>query len=111
MTSRTRYSQRWILLLAVAGGCADRATESLRPPAAQRDVVKFWEATATTRWNRRATDLVTQRPPANAQAAVSRILTYLSLAQYRAVLAAEAGKVKSMHPSVAPRWVAHRPSC
>jgi len=100
MTSRTRYSQRWILLLGVAWGCADRPTESLRPPAAQRDVVKFWEATATTRWNQRATDLVTQRPPANAQAAVSRILTYLSLAQYRAVLAAEAGKVKSMHPSV-----------
>ena len=102
MTSRTRYSQRWILLLAVAWGCADRPTESpsLRPAAAQRDVVKFWEATASTRWNQRATVLVTQRPPANPQAAVSRILTYLSLAQYRAVLAAEAGKAKSMHPSV-----------
>ena len=84
----------------MAWGCADRPTESLRPSAPQRDAVKFWEATATTRWNQRATDLVTQRPPANAQAAVSRILTYLSLAQYRAVLAAEAGKVKSMHPSV-----------
>jgi membrane-associated phospholipid phosphatase len=101
MTSRTRYSPRWILLLlAVAWGCTDRPTESLRPPAAQRDVVKFWEATASTRWNQRATVLVTQSPPANAQAAVSRILTYLSLAQYRAVLAAEDGKVKSMHPSV-----------
>jgi membrane-associated phospholipid phosphatase len=69
-------------------------------PAAQRDAVKFWEATASTRWNERATVLVTQRPPANPQAAVSRILTYLSLAQFRAVLAAEAGKVRSMHPSV-----------
>ena len=68
--------------------------------AAQRDVVKFWEATASTRWNERATVLLTQRPPANPQAAASRILTYLSLAQYRAVIAAEAGKVKSMHPSV-----------
>jgi membrane-associated phospholipid phosphatase len=68
--------------------------------APQRDAVKFWEATASTTWNERATVLVTLRPPANAQAATSRILTYLSLAQYRAVLAAEAGKVSLMHPSV-----------
>jgi len=71
-----------------------------RVAAVQLDAVKFWEVNASTRWNERATVLLTQRPPANAQAAASRILTYLSLAQYRAVLAAEAGKVKSMHPSV-----------
>ena len=90
-----------LIAAAAAWGCTpDRPTEALRAPAAQRDVVKFWEATATTKWNARATVFLTQSPPANAQAAVSRILTYLSLAQYRAVLAAEAGKVKSMHPSV-----------
>jgi membrane-associated phospholipid phosphatase len=69
-------------------------------PTVQLDAVKFWEVNASTRWNERATVLLTQRPPANAQAAASRILTYLSLAQYRAVLAAEAGKAGSMHPSV-----------
>lgn len=100
MTPRNRYSHRWMILLTAALACTDRPTEALRTREAQRDVVKFWEATATTRWNERATGLVTKSPPANAQAAVSRILTYLSLAQYRAVLAAEAGKVKSMHPSV-----------
>src|SRR5437773_12450663 len=101
MTSRTRCSQRWTLLVAVAAwGCADHPTEVPRMLAAQRDAVKFWEATASTRWNERATVLVTLRPPANAQAATSRILTYLSVAQYRAVLAAEVGKVGSMHPSV-----------
>jgi membrane-associated phospholipid phosphatase len=66
-------------------------------------VVKFWEALATTRWNERATTLLRQYPPTangQAQAATSRMLTYLSLAQYRAVLAAEAGKDRSMHPSV-----------
>jgi membrane-associated phospholipid phosphatase len=46
--------------------------------------------------------LVVARPPAaNGQAAVSRILTYLSLAQYRAVLAAEAAKTQAKTPSVA----------
>jgi membrane-associated phospholipid phosphatase len=106
MTSRTRCSQRWTLSLLVAvaaWGCADRPTEAPRMPrmaAAQRDAVKFWEATASTRWNERATVLVTLRPPANAQAATSRILTYLSLAQYRAVLAAEAATARSTHPSV-----------
>ena len=56
--------------------------------------------TASTRWNERAIVLLNQRPPANGQAAASRILTYLSLAQYRAVLAAEAGKDESTHPSM-----------
>jgi hypothetical protein len=55
---------------------------------------------ATTRWNERAATLLGQRPPANGQAAASRILTYLSLAQYRAALAAESGKQGSTHPSV-----------
>ena len=36
----------------------------------------------------------------NGQAAASRILTYLSIAQHRAALAAEAGKDGSKHPSV-----------
>ena len=58
------------------------------------------DATASTRWNGRATGLLVSRPPGNAQAATSRMLTYLSIAQYRAVLAAEAGKARSMHPSV-----------
>ena len=102
MTSRKRYATTLCtLLIAVAAwACADRPTEVPRVPAAQLSAVKFWEVNASTRWNERATVLLTQRPPANAQAAASRILTYLSIAQYRAALAAEAGKVKSMHPSV-----------
>src|SRR5215207_8712784 len=101
MTSKRTHSTTCTILVAVAAwGCADRPTEVSRVAAVQLDAVKFWEVNASTRWNERATVLLTQRPPANAQAAASRILTYLSLAQYRAVLAAEAGKVKSMHPSV-----------
>ena len=64
--------------------------------------MKFWESLASTRWNERATQLLGQYPPTangQAQAWTSRMLTYLSLAQYRAVLAAEAGKDRSIHPS------------
>jgi membrane-associated phospholipid phosphatase len=90
-----------ILLAAVAlSGCVEGPSQPRVVPAAQFDAVKFWEVTASTTWNGRAIALVGQRPPANAQAAVSRMLTYLSLAQYRAVLAAEDSKNGSTHPSV-----------
>jgi membrane-associated phospholipid phosphatase len=106
MTSRTE-SIRWLhALVAVAtlSACTDLPT---RPPAPssssspQLSAVKFWDANASTRWNQRVSQLLVQRPPANGQAAASRILTYLSIAQYRAVLAAEAGKDQSSHPSIA----------
>ena len=100
MTSRGFSTSCTLLIAVAASGCADRPTELSRVPTVQFAAVKFWEVNASTRWNERATVLLTQRPPANAQAAASRILTYLSLAQYRAVLAAEAGKAGSTHPSV-----------
>ena len=89
--------------MLVAGtllACADGPDRIGGPPEAQASATKFWNVTASTRWNRRVAGLVALRPPANGQAATSRILTYLSLAQYRAVLAAEDGKVRSTHPSV-----------
>ena len=100
MTSRSCSITCTLVIAVAAWGCADRPTQPSRVPTAQFDAVKFWEVNASTRWNERATVLLTQRPPGNAQAAASRILTYLSLAQYRAVLAAEAGKTGAMHPSV-----------
>jgi membrane-associated phospholipid phosphatase len=102
MLSRTRYWAGLALVAAAAWGCAEKPAELRRPAAgAQLDAVKFWEVTASTRWNRRAVDMFALRPPGNAQAATGRILSYLSIAQYRAVLAAERGKQGSMHPSVA----------
>jgi len=103
MFSRTRCWAGLALVAAAAwgGGCAEQPAELRRPAAAaQLDAVKFWEVTASTRWNRRAIDLFALRPPGNAQAQTSRILSYLSIAQYRAVLAAERGKIGPMHPSV-----------
>ena len=91
------------LVLAAAttlAACADAPTAVPTSATARADAVKFWEDLASTRWNARAADLLVRRSPANGQAAASRILTYLSVAQYRAVLAAEEGKVRSTHPSV-----------
>jgi membrane-associated phospholipid phosphatase len=97
----TRF-HRMLALIATAAhaGCSDTPSALERPRAASFDALKFWEVTASTRWNERAIALLIQRPPANGQAAASRVLTYLSLAQYRAVLAAETEKDGRRHPSV-----------
>jgi membrane-associated phospholipid phosphatase len=105
MSFRKRVAAQLIALSAVLAlsACADAPTQPKIAPTdltARFDAVKFWDVTASTTWNARAITLLGQRPPANAQAAVSRILTYLSIAQYRAVLSAEDGKNGSTHPSV-----------
>ena len=110
MQTRHRGAVRWAVLLAAAmgWGCADAPTgaiERVPPPSFRKEKgekAKFWDALATTRWNLRATDLLQQRLPAppNAQAYASRMLTYLSLAQYRAALAASAPSNRRTHPSV-----------
>jgi membrane-associated phospholipid phosphatase len=102
MTAHTGYLHRTHIVIASAMmvACTDAPTRASSPTSAQLDAVKFWEVNATTRWNERAATLLGQRPHANGQAAASRILTYLSLAQYRAALAAESGTQGSTHPSV-----------
>lgn len=103
-TTRTSLVTGMFLPAIVLAGCADGPSQLQTSRelngAPQHDATKFWEATASTRWNARALTLVGLQPPANGQAATSRILTYLSLAQYRAVLAAEKGNSQSTHPSV-----------
>ena len=102
MTSPSTLAHRMLALIATiaVSGCSDSPTRIVHPHAANLAAVKFWEANASTRWNERTTTLMRQRTLANGQAAASRILTYLSLAQYRAVLAAEAGEERRVHPSV-----------
>jgi membrane-associated phospholipid phosphatase len=85
---------------AIASACTDAPARVMQPATPQLDAVKFWEDNATTRWNRRATELFGTTTLPNGQAAASRILTYLSIAQHRAALAAEASKDGSTHPSV-----------
>jgi len=88
-----------VLFLASAA-CTDAPVGPTALPEANGRAVKFWEALATTRWNERASGLLALRPPGNGQAAANRIFSYLSIAQYRAVLAAESGKDRGTHPSV-----------
>ena len=89
-----------IVVGAIASACTEVPTRVMQPTTPQLDAVKFWEDNATTRWNRRATELFGTTTLPNGQAAASRILTYLSIAQHRAALAAEASKDGSTHPSV-----------
>ena len=102
MLRRTRTSalMQVVAVMMTTSACTDLPSRPLQPASAQLNAVKFWEVNASTRWNERAVALLALRPPANGQAAASRVLTYLSLAQYKAVLAAENGKRGSMHPSV-----------
>lgn len=65
----------------------------------QLDAVAFWETIASTRWMERANAFLLGRPSVGVAQGV-RITTYLSLAQYRAVLAAESQKSGPVHPSV-----------
>ena len=89
-----------VVLVGCKEGPSQPMTEAKLNPAPRLDATKFWDVTVSTRWNARALAFVAQQTPGNPQAAVSRILTYLSLAQYRAVLAAENPKSRSTHPSV-----------
>lgn len=106
MLTGHRSAMRWAVLLgALTGsGCADAPTATaVRAPPANLEAVKFWDALATTRWNLRATDILQALPPGtppNGQAWAGRMLTYLSIAQYRAVLAATAASNGPTHPSV-----------
>jgi membrane-associated phospholipid phosphatase len=83
--------------------CADAPTEPpVRVQRATPNVEHYWDAMATTRWNQRATDLLqnTLPVPPNGQAWASRTLTYLSLAQYRAVLLTTAPSNRARRASV-----------
>jgi membrane-associated phospholipid phosphatase len=85
-----------VLIAALVGACGDSAPKM--PGGAAPAVVS---TDTSIRWNDRAVELVVARQPTgNGQAAVSRILTYVSLAQYRAVVAAQAAIRESKSSSV-----------
>ena len=84
-------------LLTVAA-CSGEPTSPAFPDdaAGTAHSVKFWEAGSSVHWNARAVTLFRARGgPAG------RMLTYLALAQYRAVLAAERGVAGAILPSSA----------
>ena len=93
------------LALAAVGisGCADTSTAPLYRKDASvtsdREAPKFWEAGASVRWNGIARGLVATITPKMGQQAALRAMTYLSLAQYNAVVAAEKADENDTHPS------------
>lgn len=97
-----RHHFRSTLLLAAGAllACADMPSQVIPAPDAQLSAATASTGLASTRWNRRVAGLLALYPPANGQAATSRILTYLSLAQYRAVLAAEDSNERGVSASV-----------
>jgi membrane-associated phospholipid phosphatase len=89
----------------VLASCTDRPTEpdatssiqNSGPPEAS--AVKFWEAGSSVGWNGAARELILGRP--FSPFFELRVLTYLSLAQYNAIITAENSKTPGTHPSLA----------
>ena len=90
------------------GACTDAPaapTAPTVPTGPSLSAVNFWEVGSSVAWNRTARELVaasavndlTFRDPAR----LMRIFTYLSVAQYNAVLAAEDAGQRGTHPSPA----------
>src|SRR5688500_9159585 len=100
-TSARSYILPLTLALSV-GACGDAPTPTaVGAVSPNLGVTKFWEALACARWNRRATALLrVHAAPSNGQAWASRMLTYLSLAQYRAALEATSPQNRRTHPSI-----------
>src|SRR4051794_2412993 len=89
------YSPLLVAALAAAA-CADGASQLTAPDETAADTIS-----TSARWNQRAVALIVARQPAtNGQAVVSRILTYVSLAQYRAVIAAQSAANASKPPAI-----------
>jgi hypothetical protein len=93
-----------VLVIGVVAGCADSSTATMPQPSsltASADATKFWEAGASVWWNQLLRDLIAGKPAPSKpnQQATLRAFTYLSLAQYDAVIAAEEGKEGSLQPS------------
>ncbi len=98
--SKLFYATSAALLLTA---CNDRTTEPdatssvLNGGPSDAGAVKFWEAGSSVAWNGTARELILARP--FSPFFELRVLTYLSLAQYNAIIAAENSKTPGTHPS------------
>lgn len=98
------YRSPWIVLIVALGalslsGCADRpvAPRAALHPQVSEDATKFWEASATVRWNEIGRNQTLTH--AIGQQFGNRSFAYLSLAQYNAAVAAKAAKDHGDHAS------------
>ena len=98
MPSPTRNTDLALAAIFAVGACAEQSTPvgPTPPEQVRSSAVKFYETGSSVKWNRRIISLFRARG-----GNPGRAFAYVSLAQYRAVLAATAGKQGSMHPSPA----------
>ena len=100
---RTRALQSLMIAALALAACQDfTAPPSIAPtgsPAAS--ATKFWEASSSVAWNTTARELIALPAPnpAASPVAQTRVLTYLSVAQYNAVVRAEDTKARGVHAS------------
>ena len=104
-----RYGAVTAVSLCVALACGDPASAPTAAPSeagapatsASPDggATKFWDAGASIGWNEVARDYVSSLTVKPNQQATLRAFTYLSLAQYDAVVAAEDAKERGRHAS------------
>ena len=80
------------------GACADPTATPSAPAGPQLSAVKFWDVGSSVAWNQMARDL---NPAGSTPAAQARLFTYLSVAQYNAIIAAEDAKDGGNHASPA----------
>jgi membrane-associated phospholipid phosphatase len=104
MSSNTFTSVARLALAAatlfVVSACSESTTSPAPSGSPSASAVKFWEAGSSVAWNQTARDLIASRSVA-AVATQSRILAYLSVAQYNAIVTAETAKDGRSHPSPA----------
>ena len=96
-TSRCLASVGFALLISA---CSDTVATSPRPSARSSAAVKFSEVGSSVAWNQTARDLIVARNLSN-PGTEARILTYLSVAQNNAIVAAEDTKDHGNHASPA----------
>lgn len=98
MNHRIRTIALAVFTTTAAIACSESptSTEPTAPQQPSKSTVKAWDVGSSVRWNRLAISLYRLRGgnPGRRDA-------YLSLAQYRAVLAAQDGKDAEIHPSPA----------
>src|SRR5690349_10252502 len=97
------HALRSVIVGAVAlslGACNDPTATVAAPTRPQFSAVKFWDAGSSVAWNETARDLIAARG-GGTPVTQARVLTYLSVAQYNAIIAAEDAKDGGDHPSPA----------
>lgn len=99
MSSHRRAVRRGLVVgLALSlAACSDPTGPA--PASTASSAVKFWEVGSTVAWNRTASELSTTR--AVGPIVSARILAYLSIAQYNAIVAAEDAATGGARPSSA----------